>query len=92
MRPTMLSLIAEEVADPAVNVFAEVAAKLDFEALLRRLPRYERRVVYLSYQWGLRQREIAEVLGISVGEVCRILQLARTRLELSADGSHGEVA
>lgn len=84
MRRTLLSLIEDEVADPAVNVFAEVAAKLDFESLLRRLPRYERRVVFLYYRWGLRQREIADMLGISLGDVCETLKLARARLDAVA--------
>ena len=48
--------------------------------MLNRMPKTTRRVIIMYYEYGMRYREIAKLLGTTVGTVCSIMHRARKRL------------
>ena len=58
-----LGLLRRERADP------DTPAVLDVRAALRRLPLRRRECVVLRYAFDVPEREVAEILGISIGAV-----------------------
>ncbi len=59
------------------------------KAVIAVLPEQDRRCLYLRAE-GLRYREIAEVLGISLGSVANVLERAVSRLNRARGGSGKE--
>lgn len=79
--------IAASQVDPAPNPEEQMADSQRQEhlrAILRALPKKDQRCLYLRAE-GLRYREIAEILGISLGAVSMSLAKSLARLG-SADG------
>jgi len=73
---------AAGVADPAAGPEQQCVVSEDWQrvrAVLRALPERDRRCVYLRAE-GLRYREIAHVLGMSLGGVAKSLTRAIARL------------
>jgi RNA polymerase sigma-70 factor (sigma-E family) len=58
-----LSLVRRPISEP------DTVAVLDVRAALRRLPQRRRECVVLRYAFDVPEREVAEILGISVGAV-----------------------
>lgn len=76
------STLPQRLIDPAANPeeqLAEIRRRQRLHSVLRALPERERRCVYLRAE-GLRYREIADTLGISLGSVAKSLARAVTRL------------
>lgn len=74
--------LAEQVIDPAANPeeqMAEDQRRQRLRSVLRALPERDRRCLYLRAE-GLRYRDIASTLGISLGSVAKSLTRAITRL------------
>ena len=82
------SEIAEAVADPADNPETQLAMREHrgrLQAVFRALPERERQCLALRAE-GVRYREIAQVLGISLGTVAKSLTYAITRLSNAVKG------
>jgi RNA polymerase sigma-B factor len=87
--------VREEEADETLGArlatsedgYARVEDGLDFDHLVATLPPRERAILRLRFGQGLRQREIAEQLGISQMHVSRLIAKSLTALEPVAHGS-----
>ena len=84
-------LSLEEPVDPAAEVEAQVMSRLKlaaFQEAINSLPNQCRRVFPLNKLYGLKQREIAQYLGISLGTVERHLAkgMLRCRRYMDAQG------
>jgi RNA polymerase sigma-70 factor (ECF subfamily) len=78
---------AESVADPSVGPEEMCVVREDqhrMRAILKALPERDRRCVYLRAE-GLRYREIANVLGMSLGAVAKSLTRAIARLSAGVE-------
>ena len=74
--------LAELAVDPALNPeqrLAEVQRGARLRAVMRALPERDRQCLYLRAE-GLRYREIAEVLGLSLGTINKLVTRALGRL------------
>jgi RNA polymerase sigma-70 factor (ECF subfamily) len=80
--------IADGVADPAEDPEAQMAMREHqgrLQAVFRALPERERQCLSLRAE-GVRYREIAQLLGISLGTVAKSLTYAITRLSNAVKG------
>lgn len=74
---------ADNLPHPALNPEEELASsrrQRQFSSILRALPEQDRRCLYLRAE-GLRYREIAEVLGMSLGWVAASLERSLARFQ-----------
>jgi RNA polymerase sigma-70 factor (ECF subfamily) len=74
--------LAELVADPSLNPEQQLAAEQRqhrLAAVMRALPERDRECLYLRSE-GLRYREIADVLGVSLGWVAKSVSRSFARL------------
>jgi RNA polymerase sigma-70 factor, ECF subfamily len=73
----------DHLAHPALNPEEELASnrrQRQLSSILRALPEQDRRCLYLRAE-GLRYREIAEVVGMSLGSVAASLERSLARFE-----------
>jgi len=76
----------ELAADPALNpedAFARAQVQQRLLAVVRALPEQDQRCLVLRAE-GLRYREIAEVLGVSLGAVAKSLERSLARVARAA--------
>jgi RNA polymerase sigma-70 factor (ECF subfamily) len=74
--------LAELAIDPSLNPeqhLAEEQRQVTLRSVMRALPERDRQCLYLRAE-GLRYREIADVLGISLGSVAKSLTRSLARL------------
>jgi RNA polymerase sigma-70 factor (ECF subfamily) len=79
---TWEAAFAEQVRDDGLNPeqrLAEEQRQRHLQALLRRMPERDRRCIHLRAE-GLRYRDIAKTLGVSLGTVAKSVVRALTRL------------
>jgi RNA polymerase sigma-70 factor (sigma-E family) len=80
-----------------VGVEPDTSAVLDVRAALRRLPPRRRECVVLRYAFDVPEREVAQILGISVGAVKShasrgAAQLSEYLKDLPSGGAHASAA
>jgi len=83
--PVEVEADVDSVPDPGLNPEEELVSNRKQQRLssvLQALPRQDRRCLYLRAE-GLRYREIAEVLGISLGSVALSLERSLARFQRS---------
>ena len=88
-RAALISFAATDRVDPAANPEEQLAAgqwQAQLQAVVRALPERSRRCLQLRAA-GLRYREIAVALDVSVGTVANALALALTRAERAEAGT-----
>ena len=88
--PALDSSLSDTVADPATDVerqLLEGARSRRLQAVVRALPERDRQCVHLRAA-GLRYRDIASALQVSLGAVAKSMARALERLEI-ADGGDG---
>lgn len=84
---TVFSGFEESDDDPAEQVWrAEEASELD--ALIRRLPPDQQRVLVLKFSHGMKNREIGDLLGRSEGAIKQLVHRALVSLRAAMEQSH----
>jgi RNA polymerase sigma-70 factor (ECF subfamily) len=79
---TLTSAAEEDVVDPSLNpedAFAQDETRQRLQAVVRALPEQDQRCLALRAE-GLRYREIADVLGMSLGAVAKSLERSLERI------------
>jgi RNA polymerase sigma-70 factor (ECF subfamily) len=83
---TLTSVVEETVADPGLNpedTLAQDETRRRLLAVVRALPEQDQRCLGLRAE-GLRYRDIAEVLGMSLGAVAKSLERSLERITRAA--------
>jgi RNA polymerase sigma-70 factor (ECF subfamily) len=82
---------ASELADrPVASGTERVHAGVDAERLLGELPEEQREVVLLRYYHDLRERDVAEILGVPLGTVKSRMHKALQKLSGMVEEHDGE--